>query len=86
MPRGKRTEDLSILRMALIGYRAEKQKIENKIAEIQARLQGIHVSTAAPAVVAGKRKRVMSASARARIAAAQRKRWAEHRKKLAAAK
>jgi hypothetical protein len=31
-------------------------------------------------------KRVLSAEARKRIAAAQRKRWAEHRKRVAAAK
>ncbi len=86
MPQGKKTQDLTILRMALIGYQAEKRKIETKIAEIEAQLKGTHISAAAPAGTPGKQKRVLSAAARARIAAAQRKRWAEHRKKMAAAK
>jgi len=80
-------EDLSTLEMALVGYQIERQKIEDRIREIQAKLKGKH--TAGPAAAAGKKpavKRVLSAEARKRIAAAQRKRWAEHRKRVAAAK
>jgi hypothetical protein len=74
--------------MALIGYQVERQKIEEKIRELQARLMGKKVG--APATVSegkttSRRKRVLSSAARARIAAAQKKRWAEHRKRLAAA-
>ena len=73
--------------MALVGYQIEKQKIEERIQQIQAQLKGKHVPAAAPAgeESAGP-KRVLSPAARKRIAAAQRKRWAEHRKKMAAAK
>jgi hypothetical protein len=79
-------EDLSTLEMALVGYQIERQKIEDRIREIQAKLKGKH--TAAPAAAAKKPavKRVLSAEARKRIAAAQKKRWAEHRKRVAAAK
>ena len=36
MARGNTTEDLSTLQMALVGYEIEKQRIEEKIREIQA--------------------------------------------------
>ena len=74
--------------MALVGYELEKQKIDEKIREIRAqlggRVNGGAAANSAPARAAGTgRRRTLSASARQRIAAAQRKRWAEHRKKLA---
>jgi hypothetical protein len=81
MARGKTTEDLSTLQMALVGYEVEKQRIEAKIREIQASLKGKTV--ASPASVGPKpagTKRVLSAAARKRISAAQKKRWAAHRK------
>jgi hypothetical protein len=86
MPRGKKLEDLAILRMALVGYQIEKQKIADKIAEIEAQLSGKSSAPEAPSPTAGRKKRTLSAAARARIAAAQKKRWAEHRKRLAAGK
>jgi len=77
-----------MLQMALIGYQHQKQQIDEKIHEIEARLKGkSSAATAAPATAAGKPsrvKRTLSASARKRIGAAQKKRWAEHRKRLAA--
>jgi hypothetical protein len=79
-------EDLSTLQMALVGYQMERQKIDDRISEIQAKLKGKHVT--APAAAADKKpavKRVLSPEARKRIAAAQKKRWAEHRKRVAAA-
>jgi hypothetical protein len=74
--------------MALVGYQVEKQKIEEKIREIQAQLKGKHVPTpgAAGSKSEGGTKRVLSPAARKRIAAAQKKRWAEHRKRMAQAK
>ena len=87
MPRGRpRTQDQTTLQMALVGYEIERQRIDDKIREIQSQL-GIGrgrppaVKTS-PARTSGSRKRTMSAAARARIAAAQRKRWAEHRKRM----
>jgi hypothetical protein len=82
MARGRSTNaDLTTLQMALIGYQMEKDKIEGKIKEIQAQLKGKKVSISSgsaekPATV----KRALSPEARKRIAAAQKKRWAEHRK------
>jgi hypothetical protein len=88
MPRGKRKEDQVMLQMALIGYQHQKETIDEKIREIEARLKGNRsADAAAPATAkakSGRVKRVLSASARKAIGAAQKKRWAEHRKRLAA--
>jgi len=68
--------------MALVGYEFEKRKIEDKIRELQAKIKGRRI----PAGHNGREpgiKRFLSAAARARIAAAQRKRWAEHRRRAA---
>ena len=87
MARGRSTQDLATLQMALIGYQVEKQKIEDSIRAIQAQLKGKRVS---PVSASDQRapgtKRVLSPAARKRIAAAQRKRWAEHRRRAAQAK
>jgi hypothetical protein len=86
MPRS-RSEDLTTLQMALVGYEYEKKKIEDKISELRARLKGKKptagagaAATKAPGV-----KRNLSAAARRRIALAQKRRWAEHRKRQAQA-
>lgn len=88
MARGRSTEDLATLQMALVGYQVEKQKIEDRIREIQAQLKGKHVTL--PSSEVSERpvgaKRVLSPAARKRIAAAQKKRWAEHRKRVAQSK
>ncbi|HYW44527.1 MAG TPA: hypothetical protein VE959_16825 [Bryobacteraceae bacterium] len=88
MPRGKKTEDLTTIQMALVGFQLEKQKIEDKIRELQGRLKGTH--SAAPAAARKKAapagKRVLSAAARRRISKAQKKRWAAHRKAQKAGK
>ena len=88
MARGRRAEDLTTLQMALVGYQYEKQKIEDKIQELQARLRGKSTAPAAGGGATKKAagvKRVLSPAARRRIAAAQKKRWAEHRRKVALA-
>ena len=86
MARGKLTEDLTTLQMALVGYQMEREKIEAKIASIQAQLKG-KSSTVSPAAEKSQPagKRYLSPAARKRIAAAQKKRWAEHRKRAAQA-
>lgn len=87
MPRGRSSDDVSTLQMALVGYQLERQKIDEKIREIEARLGGRRGGAAAGTAPAKKGvKRVLSPEARKRIAAAQKKRWAEHRKKMAAGK
>ena len=85
MARGRNSQDLVTLQMALVGYQLEKQKIENKIREIQGQLKGKKVVLSSGTKADSGVKRVLSPAARRRIAAAQRKRWAEHRKKAAQA-
>jgi hypothetical protein len=81
-----RIEDANTLQMALVGYQLEKQKIEDKIRAIEAQLKGKRVSlSAAPTGATSGPKRVLSPAARRRIAMAQKKRWAEHRRKAAMA-
>lgn len=88
MARGRATtQDQTTLQMALVGYQLERQRIEEKITEIQAQLgqgRGRLAAGRAAKQESAPRKRVLSAAARRRIAAAQKKRWAEHRKKMAA--
>src|SRR5882724_4553807 len=74
-------EDQDFLTMALVGYEAQKAKIDAAIRDIQAQLgqrgpgrPRVETDEATPA------KRTMSVAARKRIAAAQRKRWAALRK------
>jgi hypothetical protein len=85
MPRGKANgTDRTTLQMALVGYEVERQRLEGKIREVQSQLGHAGGRPAAAGKEDAPKKRVLSASARKRIAAAQRKRWAEHRKKVAA--
>jgi hypothetical protein len=65
--------DQDLLAMALIGYKAEVARIEAAIANLKARLGKQPASGPAPKPPG---KRTLSASARRRIAAAQKKRWA----------
>ncbi len=78
------SHDPGLLQAALYGYQMEKEKIEAKIRDLQAQLKGkkAPVAAAKPAKSGGRRE--MSDAARARIAAAQKKRWAEFHKKKAA--
>jgi hypothetical protein len=89
MPRGKSSQDPSILAMALVGYEMEKKKIDEKIKELRVRLGGgsstARVGRPPATETAAPKKRQLSAAARKRIASAQKKRWAEHRKAVAQA-
>ncbi len=89
MPRGRAsTQDQTTLQMALVGYQLERQRIEERIKEIQSQLghgRGRPAAGGAGKQESAPRKRVLSAAARRRIALAQKKRWAEHRKRMAAA-
>jgi hypothetical protein len=89
MPRGKAASkpDHTTLQMALVGYEIEKERIAGKIREIQSLLGGgKSAGGGATGSEGAPKKRVLSAAARKRIASAQRKRWAEHRKRVAAGK
>jgi hypothetical protein len=85
MARGKNTEDLTTLQMAIVGYQIEKDRIESKIRDLQSQLKGRRGAVVSSGPKASTGRREMSAAARARIAAAQRKRWAEHRRQKAQA-
>ena len=78
MPRPRKlTPD--ILQAALIGLEAQRHRLDGQISEVR-QLLGSNSRSAVPAATPetpSRRKRAMSAAARARIAAAQRKRWAE---------
>lgn len=85
MARGRSTEDLTTLQMAVVGYQIEKEKIESKIRELQSQLKGRRAAAPASGGAPQTTRRELSPAARARIAAAQKKRWAEHRRQKAQA-
>jgi hypothetical protein len=66
--------DPDILNAALIGYQQELERIKGKIADLQRQLG--RRSEPTPAQARPARKHHVSAEGRARIAAAQKKRWA----------
>jgi hypothetical protein len=77
------TIDKEVLTAALLGYEAERAKIERKMLDIRA-LLGIRPpgrpKSDAPAAASVPAKRQVSAAGRKRMAAAQRKRWAAVKK------
>ncbi len=91
MARGKADKNNAILEYALSHLERERDEIQAKIDHIQRQLGGRRSATAAPGAPASatpaaapRKKRVLSDAARKRIAAAQKRRWAEHRKAKAA--
>jgi hypothetical protein len=72
--------DNTLLEAALLGYQAEQKRIQAAIADLQKRIGGgkSTVTTKSPPVA--RKKHRISAEGRARIAAAQRKRWAASKK------
>lgn len=86
MARGRSIEDIGTLQMALLGFQIEKQRIEAKIQDLRSQLKGRGVSISTAIDGPAPRKRELSEAARKRIAMAQKRRWAEHRKRAAAAK
>jgi hypothetical protein len=76
MPRTSRNiQDTALLQAALQGLELQRQRIEEQINAVKARLG----SPGAAKTGRGGR-RPLSAAARKRIAAAQKRRWAEYRK------
>ena len=93
MPKGKSDPNTSILEYALRHLEQEREDIQTKIDHVRRQL-GASVSApaaSAPATAtdsaagSGRKKRVLSPAARKRIALAQKRRWAEHRKAKAKA-
>jgi hypothetical protein len=93
MPRGRAASpDTTTLEAALVGLELKKSEIDGLISKIKKQLGGRSSASAAsgsPAAAKGqggmRKKRVLSPEARRRIAAAQKRRWAEHRKTQAKA-
>ena len=92
MPRQPKPKDNTLLEMAIVGYQSELDKISARIADIKAQLgqsgPGRPKSTATAVATATdqatpKKRSTMSAAGRARIAAAQRARWAAQKKQQA---
>jgi hypothetical protein len=85
MARGKSDQNAAILEYALRHLERERDEIQAKIEHVRRQLGG-RASSSSPTAAAPpvssepRRKRVLSESARKRIAAAQKRRWAEHRK------
>ena len=73
-----KTNDHALLEAALIGYQHQAEQIAEKMADIRRQLGGKPPTAAPKAPGAPGKKRQMSAAARKRIAAAQKKRWAEY--------
>ncbi len=81
----KPMQDMSLMAAALEGLELQKKRIEEQIAQVRAVLGGGRPKAPSRAAAGPARKRELSAAARKRIAMAQKKRWAEYRKKAAAA-
>ena len=83
MPRNsKLVSDSSLLEAALEGLEIQRQRIEEQMREVRG-LLGKRRPAATNHEAMPLRKRQLSSAARKRIAAAQKKRWAEYRKTAA---
>ena len=73
----KLTPDIMIA--AIVGYEAQKNQIDSRIAELRSMLDGHSAKPAAPTATTRPRKK-FSAASRHKMAAAQKARWAEIKK------
>ena len=73
-----------IIAAAIQGFEVQKQHIDSKIAELRAMLSGGPTEPTVTPEPTKRKRRKLSAAGRARIAEAQRKRWAESKKRQAA--
>src|SRR5512146_707204 len=64
-----------IIHAAIEGYEAQKARIDRKIAGLRAMLPEESVEAAAPKISQTRKRRRISAAARARMAEGQRRRW-----------
>lgn len=90
MARAKSDQNAAILEYALHHLERERDEIQAKIEHIRRQLGGRAASSSASSSAPIEstephKKRVLSEAARKRIAAAQKRRWAEHRKAKASA-
>jgi hypothetical protein len=88
MPRQVQPKDNTILEMAIVGYQSELEKLSAKIADIKAQLgQGgpgwLKAAATGTDHASPQKRRTISKAGRARIAAAQRARWAAQKQQQA---
>jgi hypothetical protein len=84
MPRPRKSvQNESFLSAALEGLQMQKQRIEDQIREVRALLGKRRPGRPAGKVSSKRGPRKLSAEARRKIAAAQRRRWAKYRKSSA---
>lgn len=76
--------DRETLEAALVGLQLQRDEIENKMSDLRRQIGGRNGTRPLGSTPVVKR-RGMSAAARKRIVAAQRKRWADYRRKHTAA-
>ena len=76
----RQEDDPGILQAALLGYQQQLEQINAKVADLRKRLGARSAPAAGPAPRTPHKKHRISAEGRARIAAAQRKRWAASKK------
>ena len=75
-----------IMEAAIAGFEAQKQRIDQQIAELRQLMSGeVPAPPPVTATPTGRPRRKMSAAGRKRIAEAQRKRWADARQDGSAA-
>jgi len=72
-------QDTELLEAALIGFLHQRDELESKIEELRSRIGGVSGGGTMGESAAG--KRLLSPTARRRIAAAQKKRWAAYKSK-----
>jgi len=81
MPRPKKTiENNELLEAALAGLQLKRQQIDEQIREVRALLGGTAGRRVPSAAAPKNGSSRLSPAARKRIAAAQKRRWAEYRK------
>ncbi|MGD0870591.1 MAG: hypothetical protein ABSB88_13620 [Bryobacteraceae bacterium] len=68
-----------VIAAAILGFEEQKRHIDSQIRELRAMLPGRSTEGASTSEAPKRKRRKMSAAARARIAEAQRKRWAASR-------
>src|SRR4051794_21360672 len=76
----RKENDSGILQAALLGYQQQLESINAKIADLRRRLGARSTPAAGSAPRTSQKKHRISAEGRARIAAAQRRRWAATKK------
>ena len=82
MPRGKRLNP-AVLQAALEGLQSQRQRVDQQMAQVRSLLRPEPKKRAATAQAPAKPRPRLSLGARKRIAAAQRKRWAEFKARQA---